>query len=165
MMKAEIFHLPYAGYKDEENREPEPDASMRNKLQLDNHTPTQAEFDDLWEKVGEEEVDADSADAALGAAWERWNAGSGKESVAFARRECEDCDAVFTGERDDGFVDLSLRQANAENHHKETMVEPGGPHEVGPGTRSLSTGDIVVVDGTAYLCVSIGWSELEGADA
>lgn len=163
MMNVEIHHLPYAG--NDENGEPEPAREMRMKLELDDHTPSQAEFDDLWEKVGEEEVPADSADDALRMAWERWNAGSGRESVAFARRECKDCDAVFTGERDDGSVDLSLRQANAENHHKETMVEPGGPHEVGPGTRSLSTGDIVVVDGTAYLCDTIGWSELEGVDA
>lgn len=160
-MKVEIYHLPYAGYKDEENREPGPEREMRAKMQLEDYQPSQGEFDDLWEKVGEEEVTGENHNWACKAVWERWNAGSGRESVAFARRECEDCDMVFTGERDDGSVDLGLRQSKAEAHHKETMVEPGGPHEIEPSTRSLSTGDIVVVDGTAYLCESIGWSEVD----
>mgnify|MGYP006286877909 CR=1 FL=1 len=164
-MNVEIYHLPYAGYEDEENRKPAPAREMRMKVEMDDHEPSQAEFDDLWEKAGEEEIEADSPEDAIRMAWERWNAGSGRESVAFARRECKDCDAVFTGEREDGRVDLSLRQKNAEKHHKETMVEVGGPHEVEPSTRSLSTGDIVVVDGSAYLCEMIGWSELEGVDA
>lgn len=113
-------------------------------------TVTQAEFEAFWETVGTDDV-AHPEDI-----FGRWNAGSGRECVAFARRECTGCDAVFTGKQDDGTVDLRIRQHNADNHEAATG------HDVAHGTRSFSKGDIVVntETGDAYLCAT-RWPELD----
>jgi hypothetical protein len=148
-MNARIFHTVYSD--DEDGKEAR---FLRSDVQFDDRIPTQEDFDSLYEEAGIEEFESDDHGEILNKVWSHWNAGSGNESVEFARRECEDCDEVFTGEVD-GEVDLRVRQNNAETHENETR------HEVGHGTRSLSVADIVVIEDTAYLCVSFGWDEID----
>lgn len=148
-MKCTIRYLPY--------EEEGPARDIREKIRYKDYTPSGQEVDELWEEVGEEEVEGkeNSKDAHyLSAIWPRWNAGSGGESEAFARRECEDCDVSFTGEVLPGQIDLRERQKNAEAHEEETG------HTVERSNRSLSVGDIVQVGNTLYLCQRIGWEEI-----
>ena len=115
-MKYEIYYLPFAGYDDDGN--PEPAREMDNKMALDDHTPTQEEFDDLWEKQvegGLNDDELEDEDEALRILWEVYNR---------------------TGSNDHPDLD-----------EKEM--------------RSLSKHDIVILDGTAYLCARWGWDELE----
>ena len=116
-MNYEIHYLPFAGYDDDDN--PEPEREMDNKMALDDHTPTAEEFDDLWVKQTEGELDGDAVESdeeALSQLWTAYNRGP------------------------DGY--------HPEMDDKEM--------------RSLSKNDIVILDGTASLCASFGWEELEG---
>lgn len=148
-MNCQVLHLPFEAEG--------PTADMRAKVRFEEYVPSGEEIDEHWEKVGEDEVEGD-ADADphtyLHSVWTRWNTGSGGESPAFARRECQDCDAEFTGEVLPGQVDLRVRQEEAERHERVK------DHTVGDGTRSLSVGDIVILDDTAYLCQPVGWAEI-----
>lgn len=103
-------------------------------------------------------VDTDPG-ADLDNVFSRWNAGSGRESEAFARRECEDCDKSFVGRTPDG-IDLGARQHDADKHESNT-AQAGDPHTVERSKRSLSVGDVVLVDGEAYLCAPFGWERQE----
>ncbi len=148
-MNARIFHTVYSD--DEDGKEAR---FLRSDVQFDDRVPTQEDFDSLYEEAGSEEFDMGDHTEILNKVWSHWNAGSGEESVEFARRECEDCDEVFTGEVNDK-VHLKYRQENAEAHENATG------HDVGYGTRSLSVADVVVIEDTAYLCVSFGWEEID----
>lgn len=151
-MDAEILYFPFSD--DEEKM------ALRAKVQHDDYTPTADEIAEHWESQGTTEVDASDHQEALNRLWAQWNAGSGMESEDFARRECHDCDATFTGALPHGGVDLEARQQAAEEHERKTRAR-GDPHTVGHGHRSMSSGDIVVIDGQHYLCAPIGWKELE----
>lgn len=150
-MNVAIYYLPFAG---EDHPDCEDIMALRTALTTTQSvTVTEDDFEAYWEKVGEDTVDG------FEDLFARWNAGSGKESPAFARRECTDCDATFTGEQDNGNVNLEVRQHDANAH--ETVYDG---HEVGRGTRSLSCGDIAVnmETGTAFICPPFGsWEELD----
>lgn len=114
-MHYELHYLPFAGTDADGN--PEPEREMGHKLDLDDHTPTQDEFDALWIKQTEgdlEGIDGHSDQEILSALWDLYN-----------------------------------RSANG--YHQEMDDKE---------MRSLSKNDIVVVDGTAYLCREMGWEEL-----
>lgn len=150
-MNVDIHYLAHVGKDDprfEETRTIRHEFSVRERESV-----TQEEFDRCYNHIGSDDVEA------VEEVFARWNAGSGQESEAFARRECEDCDAVFTG-APNGRVDLSLRQHNAEAHENETG------HTVAHGTRSLSVGDIVTYDNddgetVAVACTAFGWEEID----
>lgn len=148
-MQARVFHLTVDA--DEESLRDEAwDVSHRIQLDGETETVEQDEFDRLYKEVGADEVDAE-APAILHRMWERWNAGSGKESEAFVARHCTDCDAKFTGAQDDGAFDLGTRQRRAERHETNTQ------HDVERSTRSLMVGDCLVVDGDVFVCAPFGW--------
>lgn len=153
-MTAHLFYLPFDG------RDTEAD-DLRFRIRFDDREPTGDELRDVYTFVGTDD------EGTLENVFDRWNAGSGRECAAFARRECEDCDAVFTGTREPGSytgsVDLSLREHRVDKHERATRAS-GNEHTVARGTRSLSSGDIVVVDGEVHLVMPIGWKRLEDLD-
>lgn len=140
-----VYYLPFGDNDDEDRHKALSD--LRFRIQYDDHLPTQQEFEEHYEYQGND------PDADLDSIFSRWNAGSGRESAAFARRECQDCDAAFDGVTATG-VKFGLRQYRAEKHEADT------DHTVGHGHRSMSAGDIVVTDDTAYLVATAGFKEL-----
>lgn len=155
-MNVEVYHLAVDS-EEESVRDEAWDVSHRVRMGGEVENPTQDEFERLYEKVGEDYVDAEVPEV-LHRMWERWNAGSRRESEAFVSRACCDCDEVFTGERPDGTFDLGARQAAAERHEHETRAA-GDEHEVERSNRSLMVGDCLVVDGEVYACAPFGWNE------
>lgn len=147
-----VLHLPFS--PDEET------SAFRGRVKHGDEDPTPEEVDRFYDYAGSDEIEADDSMAMLNAVWDGWNAGSGRECPAFARRTCDDCDETFTGEQSDGRVDLRARQNAADAHERETRLS-GDAHTVGRGTRSLSSGDIVVLGDTAFFCEPIGWTELD----
>lgn len=157
----DVYYLPFGDDDDMERHAALTD--LRFDIQFgDGFTLTQDEFEQLYEYQGHDPT------ATLSSIFPRWNAGSGQESAAFARRECQDCDAAFTGERDfndrgerpsgarpENPVSLQTRNRRAEQHEQDT------DHTVGLGQRSLSVGDIVVVDGTAHIVASFDFETLD----
>lgn len=161
----DVYHLAFGDADDEERNRLLDD--LRHRIRMDEeYAPTQDDFDMLWTFVGHDDG------ATLATVFERWNAGSRHESVAFARRECQDCDAVFTGTPEPGAytgpVNLAERQRRAEKHERATRTDPTDStsgHTVAPGTRSLSVGDVVVVDGTAHVVAPFSFREWDHLDA
>lgn len=115
-MKYEIHYLPFAGMDDDDN--PKPAREMRNRMELDDHTPTDAEVADLWEKQTEGNVKDDDPEKVLNGLSRAYNRGP------------------------DGYA--------KEMDEKEM--------------RSLSAGDIIVLDGEKYIAAAFGWEKL-GDDA
>jgi len=115
-MEYEIHYLPFVGT--DENGDPLPAREMDHKMAIDDHTPTQEEFEDLWEKQTEGTLDSEDVDShedALSQLWRAYNRAP------------------------DGY--------HPEMDEKEM--------------RSLSKNDIVIINGTPYLCASVGWEEVE----
>lgn len=167
-MNAEIYHLPFEAEDSEpfEGQHRIEDREFRYRL-LNGAVSgiRKDDFDARYNYVGSDDCVADDDMDALAEIWPHWNAGSDQECDAFVRRECQDCDEVFDGRvasGEQGAFDLSLRQKRAHSHEDTTNgTGVGGGHTVEQSTRSLSTGDIVIVDDTAYLCEFIGWSEMD----
>lgn len=72
----------------------------------------------------------------------RWNRGSGRECAAFLSVECVECEETFE----------NPREGEVHGEEEDHTIE---------GTRSLSSGDVVVYDDEAYLCLPIGWERVE----
>lgn len=139
-MNPKLYYLPFGN-------------DLRHEVRFNDHTPTQEEFEEQYDRIGvDEELTIDehaTVGDALDAVWERWNRGSMKECSAFLTLSCTDCDETFEG-------------AGREQRSKEHEEHTG--HTV-DGTRSLSTADIVVIDGEAYICDRFGWSRIESLNA
>ena len=83
-----------------------------------------------------------------------WNRGSGRESDQFRNlRYCERCETYIGGS------DEAVTHA-AQNHDYDALHEPGEPDYV-RGERSMSVGDIVERDEQYYVCVPMGWQDVE----
>ncbi|QLG62055.1 hypothetical protein [Halorarum salinum] len=106
------------------------------------------EFDQLYCEV----IQVDGVDNPE-QVWEQWNRGSRRESEAFlSLRYCERCDTYIEG------IAEGVTHA-VQNHGYDALTETGEPDYV-RGERSMSVGDIVVIDGTYYVAASIGWDEI-----
>jgi hypothetical protein len=105
---------------------------------------------------------ATDPNATLETVYERWNAGSGRESQQFLSLQyCPECDVVF----DDNMsptethsnspkVTVDSRSDDAKQHADQTG------HTIMNGPRSLSVGDVVETDtGTLYVVKPVGFAE------
>lgn len=133
-MQVKLYYLPFDGNTARD---------IRSKIGYDDSFDvTQDKFEAHWEHEADDEIlESDVSDALTGI-WARWNRGSGAECSTLTTTFCKDCDETFQNPRQ-------------EEAHSDLYDD----HEI-DGHRSLSVGDIVAIDGNAYLCERIGWNKI-----
>jgi len=86
--------------------------------------------------------------------WTEWNRGSGQESQEFLEhRYCQRCESYIEGSEE------AVTHAS-QNHGYDTFQETGEPHYIS-GERSMSVGDIAVINNQYHVAMPIGFQELE----
>jgi hypothetical protein len=113
----------------------------------DDFTISADEFERFYTTEATVEVDAETREDVLNTLWREWNAGSGEESDEFQLLWCEDCSEEFEAG--------PQQEANVNEHQREY------PDHSLTGHRSMKVGDIIEVDGQAFMCASFGWEELD----
>lgn len=113
-------------------------------------------FEKYHRHVGTEFIEGDDVDEVLETIWHEWNATDyGTHSERFMNFVwCDECGSTFgTSERHGSYHAVS-------DHGYAVPDLDEVPDCINKGIRSMMVGDIVVVDGTAYLCESVGWSAI-----
>lgn len=134
-MQAKLYYLPFDGQQTKQ---------IRSKIGYDdNFELTQSQFETHWEHEANDEIPVSETEEVLTRLWPRWNRGSGQECSEFMKLSCKGCDKTFPN------------HLKADNHAKDNAG-----HEI-TGHRSLSVGDVAVVDGEAFLCARMGWDKVD----